>query len=245
MISCLCLTYNRPSSSNGVILLQEAVNSFLAQDHEDCELLIVNDTPGQELTVEGTDSRIRVFNLDSRFRTLSDKIQFAINNARGEFLCRWDDDDIHLPWALSYMLDAIGYGLEWHASNYWYSPTPGRLEEVNGAANTHIQALWRREVLDRIGGYPAGLSGNEDQAFNRAVMEKLLGVEERLPPHDLYYIYRWGVSPSHLSGVSDGGEHPHQRHYDELGRRPVNKGLYTIRPMWQRPYVEYAKQAAQ
>ncbi len=49
-ISCLCPTYNRGSGK--LNLLQEAVECFRRQDNPDRELIIGNDTPGADPTVQ-------------------------------------------------------------------------------------------------------------------------------------------------------------------------------------------------
>ena len=68
------------------------------------------------------DKVVRVINLGERFPTLSDKLAFMIDHARGDSFCRWDDDDLSLPWRLSLSLDRLGNALEWHAENYWWNP---------------------------------------------------------------------------------------------------------------------------
>jgi glycosyltransferase involved in cell wall biosynthesis len=52
-VSCICLTYNR--APNHLHLVGEAVESYLRQSYpaDRRQLLILNDTPGQELKVEG------------------------------------------------------------------------------------------------------------------------------------------------------------------------------------------------
>jgi hypothetical protein len=163
-VSCLCPTFNRfPQEGH---LVNEAVESFLRQDHADCELIICNDTPGQ--TLVSPDPRVRVFNLPERLPTQSDKIEFMLGVATGELFCRWDDDDISLPWRLSLSEAKLGDRLEWRPENYWYVPKGGRMAEVRSPGNTHIMAIWRRETLERIGGYPAKRAGGEDQEFNQA-----------------------------------------------------------------------------
>ena len=74
-VSCLCLTYNRPGRDE-LLLLEEAVMSFLQQTYPDKELLILNDHPGQKLFCNYPG--VKVFNFPERFETLTDKIQFGI-----------------------------------------------------------------------------------------------------------------------------------------------------------------------
>ena len=117
-ITCLMPTYNR--ATGAMHLLEEAVESFLRQDCPDKELIICNDTPGQTLRCDAPG--VVVLNTGRRFRTLSDKIQYMIDHSTGTYLCRWDDDDIHLPHRLSYSfrrLSEYTERLEWRSTNYW------------------------------------------------------------------------------------------------------------------------------
>jgi hypothetical protein len=52
-----------------------------------------------------------------------------------------------------------------------------------------------------------------------------LGIEE------WFYIYRWGVSPVHVSGNAD------PTLFQAIGERPIRQGRFTLRPHWQIDYV--------
>lgn len=245
LVSCLCPTFNRyPHLGH---LLEEAVDSFGRQDYPDRELIICNDTPGQELFLPVSHSfarKVRIFNVDKRFATLSEKIQFMIDQAQGEVLCRWDDDDIHLPHRLSYSIERLRDKLEWRAENYWYDT--GTLVEAHGVGNTHIMSVWRREVLEKFphGKYPIGHSGNEDQTFNRYLTEYAsIPHGERIPLKDIFYLYRWGTGSTHLSGIAGGPkDNPHQQHYDQIGKRPIEAEPFVIHPHWEKNYTNVVEQ---
>lgn len=238
-ITCLCPTFNRyPGEGH---LVDECVESFLRQDHPDCELVICNDTPGQSLV--SPDPRVRVFNLPERLPNQSEKIEFMLSVATGQLFCRWDDDDISLPWRLSLSEATLGDRLEWRPENYWYAPKNAPLEHVRSPNNTHIMAIWRREVLDRIGGYPAKRAGGEDELFNRALAKA--GVSEcgeLLPADKMFYLYRWGVSARHLSARPNwSSADPFADHWQELGKRPIEKGEFKIRPRWESDYMKLVR----
>ncbi len=233
LVSCLCPTYNRCPSRKA--LVEESIECFLRQDYARRELIVLNDTPGQTLRYEHP--LVRVYNIPTRFPTLSDKIRFMIDESRGDILARWDDDDIHLPWRLSYSVARLGDTLEWRADNHWYCPG-GRVEDEsrNPGGASHGRAVWRRELLDRIGGYPADCSGWEDAEFNRRVAAAGISPGGHIiPRQDLFTLYRWGVS-DHLSAVS-GSHEALQRRYDELGRRPIVAGDFELQPHWREDYV--------
>lgn len=241
MISCLCTTYNRYPKLGW--LLEEAVESFLRQDYPDCELLICNDASGQRLIFDHP--RVRIFNIVRRFPTLSDKIQFLIDQAEGDILCRWDDDDVSLPHRLSFSLSKLGDRLEWRPVNYFYDP--GHMHPVEWAGNSHIMSLWRRAVLSyfKQGKYPMSLSGIEDQAFNTALDDAgISDAGEVLPISDIFYVYRRATGSLHLSGKTDKDNplNPHQAHYDHIGTQEIIPGGYQIRPHWKENYIARAQQ---
>lgn len=245
-VTCICLTYDRPGKYQS--LLEESIECFLRQDlPEDltAELLVVNDCPEQILSF--SHPRVRIQNRTGRFPTLSEKIQYAIDFSKGDFLCRWDDDDISLPHRLRLSYECIGDRLEWRPNNHWYDTTT-HLSETVGPGNSHTMALWRRSILEKFpdGKYPQGYTGNEDQKFNQ-LADSVSGREYicRLPKKDIFYLYRWGVSPHHLSAVADhAAVHPHQSHYDSLAAQERPAGNFELKPRWLSDHVKRAAKAA-
>lgn len=247
MITCIMPTYNRYPHLG--FLVEEAVECFLRQEHvqgHELELVIVNDTPGQPLVCDHP--RVRVLNYDTRFPTLSDKIQTAIDHSTADMFCRWDDDDIHLPHRLRYSYEKLGQRLEWRAANHLYEN--GALHHTPHPGNNHVHALWRRSVLTHFPDhkYPQKFSGCEDQTFNKYLAAAGLvphrAGPELVPERDIYYLYRWNTGSAHLSGVVDYNtpHNPHQAHWDKRGGERVETGTFTIQPRWQRNYVAYVEQ---
>lgn len=85
-------------SYNGSRFIREAIESVLAQDYQDIELIVVNDASTdrtREIVLEyaAKDPRVRL--LDN---TTNSKLVFSLNRgiseAKGEFIARIDDDDI-------------------------------------------------------------------------------------------------------------------------------------------------------
>ena len=239
LVSCLCPTFNR--CPNKQWLLEEAIECFSRQDYLKCELIVCNDTPGQRLLYNH--NRVRVFNRDERFPTLSDKLIWMIEQAQGDLLCRWDDDDISLPHRLSYSVNKLGDSLEWRANNHWYTPGNNIEGESHNGGNSHTRSIWRREVLDRIGGYPPKRSGDEDQQFNRLLALHRINTDgATIPTKDIFSLYRWGVS-EHLSATSQPGPTALQQHYNDLAERPIAQGNFVLRPHWRKDYVAAHQQA--
>lgn len=84
LVTCVCPTFNRPSE--GMELLEEAVESFLRQDYEQKELLILNDCPEQVLVCDAPG--VRVVNFPSRFPSLGEKRNAGVRLARGTLIAR-------------------------------------------------------------------------------------------------------------------------------------------------------------
>lgn len=90
LVSIQLITYNRPA------LLAQALGQIAAQDYlGPIEVIIVDDSPesAQSLLQRYADV------LDVRYvyvsrRTIGEKRNIAVSEARGEIMCIWDDDDI-------------------------------------------------------------------------------------------------------------------------------------------------------
>ena len=96
-------------------------------------------------------------------------------------------------------------------------------------------SLFRRAAFEGVGGYPSVSLGEDatlDAAFSGLahVVDPLRGDKE-LTRGEWFYIYRWGVSPVHMSGsgVED--------FYGEVGKQPVVEGRFQLSPHWRRDYV--------
>ena len=236
LISCLCPTYNRAPSH--LHLLGEAVEAFLRQGYPNKELLVLNDTPGQNLVcfAEG----VRIVNMTIRYANLSEKLRDCMRLARGSLFCRWDDDDISLPWRLSLSVQRLGDKLEWRPENHWFD-NGGRIEkETCHPGNTHIMAIWRRELAEQMPIYPANVSCASDQDFNQQLAKAGINAAgELLLPHEIFYLYRWAVSPTHLSGVAGEGG------WDAAGTKKVVSGTFEIIPRWREDHTARAIRASQ
>ena len=243
-VSCLMPTFNRfPNYGN---LINESLESFLRQDYPNKELIICNDTPNQELVFDHP--QVKVFNVPERFPTLSDKLIWMMERAEGDVLCRWDDDDISLAWRLSYSMNMMGDKIEWRPENHWYCPNvttqtvqKGSIHLTEHPGNTHAMGIWRREVLGKIGGYPPKACGWEDQAFNQAMFHMKVApwMGDLIPLEHIFYLYRWGVSPNHLSGVG-GGNEGLALHYERIGSKEVIQDKFHLFPNWVMDYQQFA-----
>ena len=102
-VSCMCLTYGRAH------LLEEAIASFLRQDYAGVkELIVLNDLA--ELRLHFDHPEVKIINVEKRFRGLGEKRNASAALCSHDLLFVWDDDDISLPWRLSYSVEKMSDG---------------------------------------------------------------------------------------------------------------------------------------
>lgn len=147
LISCIMPTYGRPE------FVHESLAMFLAQDYENKELLIVNDCPRQEFQCDLP--QVRIINCDQRYQSLGEKRNFAISQAQGDWLAVWDDDDIYLPWRLSFSMQEI---LEFETPlyrplTYWAYWGQQQLHENQATPGwiSHPLMIFHRELWEKSG----------------------------------------------------------------------------------------------
>ena len=91
LISCLCVSSNRPGH------LTNAINYFLAQTYPNKELIIISsrqDPEYMEITAPYEKSNVRYYGLQSgEGLTLGELRNISLERAAGEYFCVWDDDD--------------------------------------------------------------------------------------------------------------------------------------------------------
>jgi hypothetical protein len=230
LISCLCPTFGR-CGTPWQYLLEETVEAFLRQTDVHSELLILNDHPAQEVVFNHP--RVRVVNQPRRHATLGEKYNALVSLATGSLLAPWEDDDVSLPQRLELSREHLGERDYFNPRRYWFLNQDGlHCDHQMGVG--HNLSLFRRRAWQAVGGYPA-VTGSQD-----AEMDELLAnhpdvccrVEaEPLPLPEWYYVYRWGLSPYHLSARPDM-----QGLYDSLATAPAPAGRFTLRPHWREDY---------
>jgi glycosyltransferase involved in cell wall biosynthesis len=238
LISCLCPTFGRCGSA-WQHLLEEAIESFLRQTDVHSELLILNDHPAQELVFDHP--RVRVVNQSSRCRTLGEKYNAMVSLAAGSLLAPWEDDDISLPHRLELSRERLADRDYYNPRQHWFVDDRG-LHWDCAMGVGHNLSLFRRRAWQTVGGYPV-VTGSQDME-----MDHILSAhpqvscrvdDEPLPVPDWYYLYRWGVSPCHLSGVPDM-----QARYDSQATAPAATGRFTLSPHWRQDYTDLTASAA-
>jgi glycosyltransferase involved in cell wall biosynthesis len=230
-ISCLCPTYNR--APHKLVLVEEAVEAFLRQDYPHKELVVLNDTPGQTLRFDHP--QVQIINTSVRCASLGEKRNLLAQRSSGELLCVWDDDDISLPWRLSRSVELLGDADYYNPSAYWFLDHQGlHYDHVPGCS--YFACLYRRGTFEELGGHPS-ISLGEDQAMDAKLRTRHVAQRPPLPIEEWFYIYRWGVSPSHVSSRGEG-------YYEELGQQPIVAGEFTLAPHWEHDYTAVTRAVA-
>jgi hypothetical protein len=229
LVSAICPTYGRPP--NYQHLVEEAIECFVRQETAvERELVILNDCPGQELVCHV--AGVRVINHPVRYRTLGEKYNAMIIQARGDVIFPWEDDDLSLPWRIEQATQTLAQGYEYfNPRRTWYLDGNGwHHEHAHGYC--HNASAFTRSAWERVGGYQR-VSGAQD-AMMDAALQTGVATAPPLPddPSVWPYVYRWGVSDFHLSAYG-GGDQVWNQH----GGKPVQPGRYVLRPHWREDYL--------
>ena len=231
-VSCLCLTYGRPT------LLEEAIESFIRQQWDGPkELIVLNDHPDQELLYDHDE--VRIINLGWRLPTLGDKRNLSVTLARYDHLLVWDDDDIHLPWRIEETANALARSQYFKSEQVWvwedealYEHSPQDQEWFHSASG------FSRFLYDEVGGY-ARINSGEDVNFEQRLRRNQQGSKfwkvSKLPLERIYYIYRWSHSHYHTTGCND------LRQIDPQ----IEQGSYDLNPHWKHDYCKEVEQQIQ
>jgi len=100
LVSCIMPTHNRRS------FIPQAIEYFLRQDYANKELVIVDDGSDAVSDLVPEDERIRYIRLNAK-STVGAKRNLACEQARGDVIAHWDDDDWQAPHRLSYQVEAL------------------------------------------------------------------------------------------------------------------------------------------
>jgi hypothetical protein len=139
LVSCLMVTGRRPA------LAELAMGCFRRQTYPNRELIVVDDS-GTDALAEAVDhhdggpgASIRWLRLPPEGQPLGALRNIALAEARGEFLCQWDDDDLSAPERLRRQAAALlATGADacvparlrlWWSARDWISESSSRIWE--------------------------------------------------------------------------------------------------------------------
>ena len=191
-LTVLTLTYNRYN------ILQEAIQSFVSQGADDCEMLIINDQDKVDYTCDIPN--VRIINCKTRFPSIFDKLLFGFENAKNEYVYRLDDDDLLAEDTLVRCQAEIysnpGYDL--YRSSTMHFTSSNKYQGESGSVNNgNIFSKKFVAGLDReAAAKKDALSIGEDQ---------YMIYHSKPKTHTFDFpsmIYRWGMGTYHISGMS-------------------------------------------
>jgi len=106
LISCICITNNRP------LLLKQAIKCFEDQNYVNKELVICypqNDQHTKALIKQyESNDAVNIISVErDPEMTLGNARNHAIYKCHGDYVCMWDDDDWHHPSRLSFQFNSM------------------------------------------------------------------------------------------------------------------------------------------
>lgn len=188
MISVLTLTYQRHD------FLEEAIQSFLLQDFEKKEMVIVNDCP--DVKYRYNHPKVKIYNLNKRFFTISKKLEWGFKKCNYEFIYRLDDDDLLAPDALNMTYNDIKNrpGFDVYRSKNQYFFMNNKFENIS--SNVNNGNVYSKSYIKKIIFPDKSFGEDVDITFGENVK---IYQPERKPT----MIYRWGMNTYHVSGLGD------------------------------------------
>jgi len=104
LVSCLMVTRGKLFPS------RHAITCFQRQTYPNRELVVVVDDPACELIAHISslnDNKIRLVRLSADRKMLGELRNISVAEARGEYVCQWDDDDLYDPERIQTQLGAL------------------------------------------------------------------------------------------------------------------------------------------
>lgn len=212
-VVALCPTFRHP------VLLANSVALWNLQDYPaEHRLLIICDDDGQFTTqapelINVQDSRWSLqswmlYSHPTRFPSITAKYNYLLDKACEDdtpsiFLV-WEDDDIYLPTYVSDHVKALEQAdLSKPVvvlSDYNY-PTTGALVAEGSAGRFHSSLAFRRELIERVGGWPDTKRADFDQQLIRLLHTECRQAASPWPSHTvpskISYVYRWHSGAMH------------------------------------------------
>jgi hypothetical protein len=190
----ICPTFRQPT------LVANVLACWLAQDYPaaDRHLLICDDA-GTFSNQEGDGWSL--ISADNRFSSLPAKYNFLQSIARQRYtpdaLAVIESDDIYLPGYVS----AVATQLEQHElckPSHVLSDYTGRIEQEFAHGRFHSTLAFRRELIERVGGWPETPRAD----FDQQLMSKLFGAVKSVgDPGVGQFVYSWHTGAAHCQST--------------------------------------------
>lgn len=231
-ISCVCPTHGRAH------VIGEAVESFRRQTYGgDMEMLILNDCPEQPLSCDVPG--VRIINLPEPIPDASLKFNRAVEEADGDLIAWWEDDDISLPGRVEGLHDRWS-GLPGYCYAEYIKPMRAFMWEGEKIAKHYENlffggCMFERHFFLECGGATPG--DWPDASAHRNMVLGMHAIDNA--PEDTWFVYKWGGPVHHDSGagIQDGATRFRQFRERTLSHPRFRPGPQHIIPAWRRDYV--------
>ena len=230
LVSFLCSTYNNQDT------IIPSLYSLLAQDFDDCEIILVNDG-SSDATKSVLDNlsdcvpsrKMKIYHRENC--GLTNSLNFAYSKSSGTYIARHDLDDFSMPYRLSHQLYTMKrYHLDFCATTSFVN-TPRRISPrfltrippkiilpfVNFL--THGTFLLKRSLFDTLNGYNSDFVYAQDYelAYQAYISKSRMGIS-RTPTY---------LRSLHGDSISSRFQDK-QKNYAELTKRKWRKCLSNI-----------------
>ncbi len=189
MISVVTLTYKRYH------ILEEAIQSFILQNRDDCEMVIINDAKEVTYSLKNPLPNIRIINTPNRFNCIFSKLNYAFSIAKYDLMYRLDDDDLINKNGLNEAIKSItqnpGYDIYRSDKHVFFQNN----EYLHQSSNVNTGNIYSKNYIKRV---PQRTSSFGEDAY--------LTFENRAKIFTIDYptmIYRWGMNTYHISGFGN------------------------------------------
>jgi hypothetical protein len=230
-----------------VSTLEETLFSFLNQsDLNDCEMVIVNDYPLQNLIFNHP--QVRIFNIKEPFKTIGEKENFAIEQCKGDIIAVTDDDDVYLSnhnTNIRKYFTPESSVLHWDGV-YYNEPEITSLVFIGNSGMVYSKRAW-----EEVGKCPIMNAGG-DTTFADSIHKLHKWTHGKPPRGEESAFYRWSLPGGggiyHQSGAGFDVEgkpniiqrhSAHVEHLRRLGLIPT--GDIVLKPNWKYDYEQLLK----
>ncbi len=232
-ISAFCCTYGRP------FCLEEALHSFLIQDYDgEKEIIILNDLAEQTLFFDHP--QVKIINLKERIVPLSKKFNECISYCTGDYIFVWEDDDIYLPWKITFSINNLDENGCFHTGSAFLERG---IDDLALCSNLHHSSLcmhkdnWKKVEYYN---YDENDSCNLDTVIFSKIINNFGNISKSIKPEEVFYIYRWGNSGAYhgsatQKNMSNFAKINVQKYFDS-GK--IKYGNIFLNPKWSYDFLE-------
>lgn len=218
---------------NGENFLRKSIESCLSQTYKNIELIVINDCSTdrtEEIILSFNDSRI-IYHKNEFNQKLPRSLNIGFDLAKGDYLTWTSDDNYYQEDAIEKLVNELEeFQVDLAYASYWTIDEENKItgerivgEEKDILLDNVVKAcfLYKREVLEKIGGYNPDLFLVEDYDYwIRIVLNrfKIRKINEKL------YYYRF-----------------HEGSLTETRRKQISEALYQLLSIRVKEFEQFKK----